>query len=81
VQKAVEYAQANPELVPNYLDVPEMVADLGAVTTLTGFRRPREQILEGLEDSVMAAGAEVYGAFLTYYQAVTGRGPGARPRY
>jgi hypothetical protein len=55
-----------------YLDLEEMKRDLGAVDVLVNLQRPLDQLLAGLDDSVLTAGSEVYSAALAYYQAVKG---------
>ncbi len=72
VRKAVEYARADASLRPSYLDVEEMEGDLQAVDILASMQRPLGQLLAGLDDSVLAAGSEVYSGALAYYQAVKG---------
>jgi hypothetical protein len=72
VRKAVEYAGTDASLLPSYLDVEEMKRDLGAVDVLVNLQRPLDQLLAGLDDSVLTAGSEVYSAALAYYQAVKG---------
>ncbi len=81
VRKAASYARADAGR-PGYLDLDEMDRDIGAVEILSTFARPLAQITSNLDDSILAAGAEAYGAALTYYNAVKAaarsRVPGAQ---
>lgn len=81
-EKAMGYAESNPDFAPKYLDVPEMRADYDAVDLLTSYIRPLEQIVDNLTDSIMLSGSELYVASLTYYktvkQAANTNVPGAR---
>jgi hypothetical protein len=72
VRKAADYAHADARLVPAYLDLDEMARDLRAVEDLLSLQRPLAQIAAGLDDAILAAGSEAYGAALGYYQAVKG---------
>lgn len=72
VRKATDYALADPQLRPSYLDMEELGRDLQAVDDLGGLRRALAPIVDGLDDSMLAAGSEAYSAALSYYQAVKG---------
>ncbi len=72
VRKATDYALADPQLRPAYLDVEELGRDLEAVDTLGGLHRALSQVVDGLDDSMLAAGSEAYTAALSYYQSVRG---------
>ena len=72
VRKATDYARGDAQLRPAYLDLEELGRDLGAVDDLAGLHRVLAPIVDGLDDSMLAAGSEAYGAALSYYQAVKG---------
>ena len=70
VNKSVNYVSSNPEFAPPYLNAGELVKDVNAVNTLNAFLNPLEQIVTGLDDTIMAAGSEAYVASLSYYNSV-----------
>jgi hypothetical protein len=70
VDKALDYAENSPQFAPQYMNVPEMKVDVSAVHTLTGFFRPLEQLISGLDDTIMLSGSEAYVAALSYYNSV-----------
>jgi hypothetical protein len=70
VTKAYEYATQNPELVPNYMDVPEMKKDMDAVTLLRQIGNPLWQLAQYLDDTQMVAGSEAMTEALVFYNAV-----------
>lgn len=70
VEKAMDYAQSDPEFAPKYLNVPEMKVDYSAVELLTSFIRPLEQLVDNLGDSITLSGSELFVASLTYYNTV-----------
>ncbi len=72
VRKATDYARSDAQLRPAYIDMGELERDLQAVDALTGLRRALAPIMDGLDDSMLAAGSEAYSAALSYYQAVKG---------
>lgn len=85
VEKALEYAQTNPQLNPPYLSVPELKIDLEAVSDLTQVIRPVEALYENLSDTIMLSGSEAYVAALTFYNSVKQAAklniPNAKPIY
>lgn len=70
VEKALEYAETNSELVPAYIDVPEMRTDFNAVGTLTELYRRVEKLYDTLDDTILLSGSEAYKAALNFYKAV-----------
>jgi len=70
VEKAVEYAEGNPSLVPGFLDVNEMKTDFRAVTLLTEFFRLVEKLYQTLDDTILLSGSEAYKAALNFYKTV-----------
>jgi hypothetical protein len=85
VTKALEYAAANPSLVPAFLDVTEFDKDIKVITELLKVVRPLEQLQMQLEDTLMQAGAEANEAALFFYNnakvASKAGVPGAEPIY
>lgn len=70
VEKASRYAAERPELVPGFLDVPELDADLSAYRSLNGAAMRLEQLASLARDSAMVAGSEAYASALVMYRAV-----------
>jgi hypothetical protein len=70
VGKALDYARTNPELRPAYLHLAEFEKDWTAVELLASVQRPLSQVLDIVDDSLLLAGSEAYGAALVYYQSV-----------
>jgi len=70
VTKVIGYISTNPEFAPPYLNTSEMTKDLAAVNALNNFLKPLQQIIAGLDDTVMEAGSEAYVAALSYYNSV-----------
>lgn len=70
VQKALEHCSANPELAPQFLDTSEFGKDMNAVESLRCFHAPLEQIVEGLNDTMLLAGSDAYAAALMFYNTV-----------
>jgi hypothetical protein len=85
VSKALDYAEANPQFAPTYLDIPGLHIDVEAVNILNSLFRPLEQIYTALDDSIMQSGSEAYVAALSFYnaikQAAKNNVPGAQPIY
>lgn len=85
VEKTLDYATSNPDFTPAYIDIPNLKIDLDAVGTLTALKRPLEQLLSTLSDSIMLSGSEAYVAGLAYYnsvkQAAKMNVPGAKDIY
>lgn len=70
VEKALQYADTNPEFVPAYLNVNEADKDLAAFKVLNEFLRQLQQMVSNLEDTSTLAGSEAYQAALAYYGSV-----------
>lgn len=70
VLKALDYARLNPELVPPFLDVGELVVDLEAVRVLREFQRTLAPLVDALEDSIILSGSEAYQAALVFHASV-----------
>ncbi|WP_298732972.1 hypothetical protein [uncultured Chitinophaga sp.] len=69
VEKALAYAEGNPHLVPPYLKVPEFRKDWELAKSLTKVIQPLQSLIEALDDTLMVAGNESYGAALIFYNS------------
>lgn len=70
VEKALEYAQANPALSPGFIDMPEWQKDNEAHARLTSLYRLAEQLCSSVDDTMMLCGSESYTAALGFYNSV-----------
>jgi len=70
VGKSLDYTEANPNLVPPYLDKTEFRKDFVAVQTLTTVLRRVEKFHDMLDDTILLCGSEAYKAALSFYKAV-----------
>jgi len=80
VQKALEYAQQNAELVPPYLDLEAFQIDVDAVETLHKVSRVLTPLAEALNDSIILSGSEAYQGGLVFYTAVKGAAKAKAPK-
>lgn len=69
VQKAAEHCIQNPELVPPFLNVEEIISDVKAVELLRSIYYPMYHLTEGLSDTMTLSGSEAYTGGLIFYQA------------
>ncbi|HBG41312.1 MAG TPA: hypothetical protein DDW85_07845 [Porphyromonadaceae bacterium] len=85
VRRGLNYAELNPALAPNYLDVPEAKKDLALVDFLAPVIHELAPLLRGLEDTSKLAGSEAYDAARIFYASVREAGrsevPGAQAIY
>jgi len=72
VQKALEYAENNPALLPPYLDLPEAKKDFALAHDLYGILQQINTLQRAVEDTMMVAGSEAYDAALIFYNSVKG---------
>ncbi|TAF77865.1 MAG: hypothetical protein EAZ53_01240 [Bacteroidetes bacterium] len=70
VEKALDYAQSNPEFTPAYMSVPELQIDMKAVQDLTAVLQLLQPMCDNVNDTTMLSGSEAYLAALTYYNSV-----------
>jgi hypothetical protein len=70
VEKVTEYAITNPEFAPSYMRPQELLIDFKAVSDLTLFLRPTEQLSSTLNDTILLSGSEAYSEALIYYNSV-----------
>lgn len=69
-EKCAGYMTAHPELVPSFLNLPEMESDRQVVATLLPILRDLAPIVGGLEDTIMLANSDNMVADLAFYQNV-----------
>ena len=67
--KALTYAEANPQLVPPYLDVPEFRKDYNLALALQTLLQVSTPMQESIVDTASAVGHEAYRAALVFYKA------------
>lgn len=60
----------NPEFLPAFVDVAEMLKDFTGFNVLNGFLRPLQQITRNLDDTATLCGSEAILASLAYYNSV-----------
>ena len=70
VTKATEHAEAQPKLVPAFIDVAELRKDLEAIEILRPLFNSLNQLSKGLDDTMTIAGSEAYSSALAFYQSV-----------
>ncbi len=70
VTKALEYAEANPTLVPPFLSVPEWRKDYNYRNALRQILQVLRPLIESIDDTELAAGSEAYTAGLKFYESV-----------
>lgn len=70
VIKATEYAENNPSLVPQFIDLKEVRKDISAVSTLRMLAGPLQSLSDMLNDTMLLAGSEAYSAALAFYGSV-----------
>jgi hypothetical protein len=70
VEKAYNFAQQNPNLVPPYLDMAAFGTDFGDAHGLWTLVNSIRQLDENTSDTEMAAGSEAYQAPLVFYKSV-----------
>ena len=69
VSKSLEFAQNNPSLVPNYLDMQEFAVDFQDASGLVLAVNKAKQLLDNLADTQMAAGSEAFQCSLMFYHS------------
>ena len=72
VQKALEYAEKNPALLPPYLDLAEAKKDFALTHDLYSILQQINTLQRAVEDTMMVAGSEAYDAALIFYKSVKG---------
>ena len=70
VQKCRGYMNQVPSIVPGYIDLPELDADMQARRDLMPRLRRATSILESIDDTALLLGSDVYTNCLAFYRAV-----------
>ena len=70
VEKAVQYVDERPDLVPPYLDIPEFKKDLELARQLRNLLMILDPVVEKISDSCLAAGADAFEAARKLYNYV-----------
>jgi hypothetical protein len=85
VQKCLDYCISDPQFAPPFMNKEELANDMKAHGQLTEIFRSVKQLIDGLDDTMMQAGAESYINALGYYssvkQAAKANVPGAKAVY
>ncbi|MCS7053710.1 MAG: hypothetical protein NZM09_08245 [Ignavibacterium sp.] len=69
VQKALELAQQNPNLVPPYVNLDELRRDFELSIRLKDILNAVSRVYEKLSDTYIAAGSEAFTAALSFYKS------------
>lgn len=72
VEKALEYATHNPNLVPAFMDLAEAKKDYALTAELYNIYQQLYTLITAIEDTGMVAGGEAYEAALIFYHSVKG---------
>ena len=70
VQKSLEHAAQNPELVPAFLDLEEFKKDMEAFTSLRNMFNSISQIATLVDDTDRLAGSDSFAAALVFYSNI-----------
>jgi hypothetical protein len=70
VEKAFEFAEANPDLCPSFMDMAAFRIDIGDAIGLRVVRNSSRQVFESLDDIVLLAGSEAYQSSLAFYSYI-----------
>ena len=70
VNKALDYAQTQPQFAPTYMNTKELANDVEVVDGLTRIEQPVVNLASQLNDTIMIGGSEAYVAALMYYNSV-----------
>jgi len=70
VDKTLEYAALNANLIPPYLDVAELRRDFDLAKQLSQIQNAIAQFHEAVSDTALALGSEAYTASLAFYNSV-----------
>lgn len=69
VQKAIELAQQNPNLVPPYISLDELKKDFELSNKLKDILNAVARLFEKVSDTYIAVGSEAYTAALSFYNS------------
>ena len=67
VEKALEFANQNPWLLPGYINLDEANKDFALAKALSDIQKECTPMVRGMEDTKMVAGSEAYNAMLLFY--------------
>jgi hypothetical protein len=85
VNKAVGYADANPALLPSYVDKAELMADHTTHSQLNPRIDRLQTILQGMQDTNLLLGTDLYNNLTAFYrslrEASKSNAPGASSIY
>jgi len=70
VDKSLEYANAYPDYIPSFINIPAARADFEAVKKLRSLAMPLERICNQVNDTMILAGSEAYTASLSIYKVL-----------
>ncbi len=70
-EKALQYAESNPEFLPPYMNLAEMKKDFTGFNQLNAILRPLMQIIGNVDDTATLCGSETLLAALGYYNSVS----------
>jgi hypothetical protein len=70
VEKAFEFAEANPDLCPTYLDMEAYRIDFADAIGLRVVHNSALQVFETVDDIVLLAGSEAYQSSLAFYNYI-----------
>jgi hypothetical protein len=70
VDKALDYATKNSQLVPPYLNLPEALKDFELASNLKEFAHELGTLSQAVDDTLMLAGSEAYDAALVFHASV-----------
>ena len=85
VGKAVNYADKNPALLPNYVDKTELMADFTTHSQLNPRIDRLDTLLQGMLDTNLLLGTDLYNNLIAFYrslrEASKSNAPGASAIY
>lgn len=70
VEKSLDYAGGNPNLIPPYLDAAELKKDVTLVKQLQPIYNFLNQFFDAVDNTFTAVGSEAYVESLTFYNTV-----------
>ncbi len=69
VCECLNYAEKNPEIVPDNVDIPEIKKDVELIKQILDILDPLMDLVKKLEDSALLAGSEAYLPSMAIYNA------------
>ncbi len=60
----------HPDLIPTFVDMPELAMDRALLTQLGTIRACADELCEGINDTHQAVGSDMYMAYLSFYSNV-----------